>query len=664
MTPSVAATLFSPFTVGKHRLKNRLVALPVYTGYAHPGGRVSRLLLEHYVGMARSGAAMVVVANTAVSQNGILSNYTLRIDDDAYIPGLAKLAKAIKSRGALACLQLNHGGRFAKTARPLLPSSMNKSNLTFNVISLKNFMNFFPFERRTGLTRRFLTMAGSWSRTMSETERKATIEDFGSAAHRAWRAGFDMIELHGAGGYLISQFLSSFSNKHGREHGEAFLFELLNEVKRQLPRDFPVGYRLIIREWVPDGIDLDDALNLARKLETKDVAYLSASVGTYNSMFSAAALKFMDAPGYLQADMEALTRATQLPTIISGRITSPALAHKIISQGSARLIGLGRVLRADPRWIVKAADPGAKIKTCINCNWCLKRVVLDQGFNCTRWSKKTREKIDLEYKLLSRNYRSLLIAAEYDDLNRLQWAFPYLLPQPRALTTAPVPTLLVFRPRLNDTEQAAWDKATMKLVDTSGHLFQQQGIAGARLHVLEQNPKGPLDMEIHQQAILGNNGLIVIPRVAGQLWRDKVAFRERQKIVALMGHHRRMAKMLVPIDMSISSLLVLMFFQQAFGNQKDLSADFCHVMTEHNEGIEKRWVKAKRLVGFKKDTPLHIRPPQGNVVQTLVAQYQNGGYDTIIMGRRGISRIKYMLLGSVSAGILRRLPNETIILVD
>jgi len=164
------STLFSPINIGVHRLENRLVALPVYTGYAHPDGRVSSLLIEHYTRLAGSGVAMVVVANAAIASDGVISEYNLRVDRDEFIPGLNRLARSIKQSGALACLQLNHGGRFAKTGQPLLPSPIDGSSLSFNITSLKNFMEFFPLEQRFGLTHYFLNLAGKWRRAMSAVD--------------------------------------------------------------------------------------------------------------------------------------------------------------------------------------------------------------------------------------------------------------------------------------------------------------------------------------------------------------------------------------------------------------------------------------------------------------------------------------------------------------
>ena len=133
-TPEVEfPAILSPARIGPHLLKNRLVALPVFTGFAHPEGQVSSLLIEHYTRLSNSGVAMVIVANAAVASDGVVSKYNLRVDRDEFIPGLAKLAKAIKQSGALACLQLNRAGRFAKTNQPLLPSPLDSSNLSFNL---------------------------------------------------------------------------------------------------------------------------------------------------------------------------------------------------------------------------------------------------------------------------------------------------------------------------------------------------------------------------------------------------------------------------------------------------------------------------------------------------------------------------------------------------
>ena len=306
-------TCLSPFALGPCRLKNRIVALPVYTGYAHPGGQVSSLLIDHYGRLAESGVSMVVVANAAVAIDGVVSDNTLRIDDDAFIPGLRRLARAIKKGGSFACVQLNHAGRFAKTQQPLLPSSVDKTNIAFNLASMKDFMNAFPLEKRFGLTRYVLRQLNTWRRAMTREDIERIIISFGDAAARAVESEFDMIELHGAGGYLVNQFLSPFTNKIQSAFGgdrsgrTAFALAVIREIKTRTPLDFPVGFRLMVHEWVPEGIDLAEALAIAKLLQRERVSYLSASVASYNSIFSKFAISQMARPGYLRKDMAVIS---------------------------------------------------------------------------------------------------------------------------------------------------------------------------------------------------------------------------------------------------------------------------------------------------------------------------------------------------------------------
>jgi 2,4-dienoyl-CoA reductase (NADPH2) len=178
-------TIHTPLQMGPYRLKNRLVALPVFTGYANPDGCVSPLLLTHYTRLAASGVSMVVVANVAVSSDGVTSEFNLRIDADRYVSGLSDLAAAIRDQGALACIQLNHAGRFAKTEQPLLASPADASHLVHHMSALKGFMHAFPFEKRFGLTHFFLKQIAAWHRSMTEAQIDAVITQFGRAAMRA-----------------------------------------------------------------------------------------------------------------------------------------------------------------------------------------------------------------------------------------------------------------------------------------------------------------------------------------------------------------------------------------------------------------------------------------------------------------------------------------------
>jgi len=662
------SALFSPAEIGGLPLKNRLVALPIFTGYAHPNGWVSTLMIEHYSRLAGSGVAMVVVANAAVAEDGILSGHNLRVDRDDCVPGLSRLAAAIRSNGALACLQLNHGGRYAKTVRPLLPQAMEPSHLAFNMAALRDFMNVFPFGQRFGLTQRVLKMAGGWNRAMSLEDRQRTIEAFGLAAMRAQAAGFDLIELHGAGGYLLCQFLSSFTHRTSAgavldfNERAAFPLAVIREIERRLPQGYPIGYRLITREWVPEGVDLEEALRLARLLERERIAYLSVSAATYHSMLTGEVRKSMARPAYLEAEVGELTRQTQIPTIVAGRIDSPELADRLIREGTARLIGLGRGLQVDPDWVNRAAGRVVrKIRTCNNCLSCIKSVVLEEGFICRRWIGHIQEKTALQVKLLSRNHRGLTVIANQADMKTVLEVLPLSLPERKNIKSVLSPTFLILKEANRDPDFESrlenFHLATQSVLTRCG--FPDAMLCWIVKEVTETN-----DREVLKQGEKGNHGLIIIPRNTQEPWRNQIVYQARRKIVVSLGRKSAWKKILVPVDMSMSTLLSLDFVRTNFLEKKGIELHFVHVLMGPAQPMQHRWEKVKRLVDIDPDLPLRWIATEGDVAEDLLQLIAAEEFDAIIMGRRGISRIKRWLLGSVSARMLTALNDETLFLID
>lgn len=660
--------IFSPLRVGPITLKNRLVALPVYTGYAHPGGRVSALLMDHYTRLADSGVAMVVVANAAVAPDGIGSTYNLRVDHDAFLPGLTELAGAIRKRGAVACLQLNHTGRFAKTEQPLLPSPADSENLAFNITALKDFMNFFPFEKRFGLTHYFLRLFSTWRRAMTLEDSQKVVRQFGDAAFRAFQAGFDMIELHGANGYLLCQFLSAFTNKETSmtggefENRTAIPLSVIREVKKRLPADFPVGFRLILEEWVPGGIDLQEALTLAGKLQDEGIAYLSAAAGTYSSIFSSQALKKMSRPAYLRNEVSRLTSEVTIPTIISGRIIKPSLARTLIDEGVADLIGLGRPLLVDFDWVKKVKEGREKeITHCINCNNCLKRVILDQGFNCVQWPRPLQESIDLDQKLLSRMYKDIWVASGIDDLELFKSALPLFVPEKRRVTL-PIPLTLLFLEGTGESPLSPTEKKDF-LMWSKGTL-QQLGYVDPHIDVMDSVVKDTAEKAVNDAIERGHHGVIFLGKNRNQAWRERLLYKVRGKVMALIGSSPHQSNILVPVDLSTSTLLALKFIGYTYAGKGGLNLDFVHVLTGSPAPVKKRWEELKGIAGWDDDLRLHMVPERGDIADSLLEFVKEGDYGTIIMGKRGLSGIKRRLLGSVSASLLHGLSNQTLFLVD
>jgi 2,4-dienoyl-CoA reductase (NADPH2) len=661
------ATLHTPMQMGSCRLKNRIVALPVFTGYADPDGRVSPLLLSHYTRLAASGASMVVVANVAVSPDGVTSKYNLRIDADEFVPGLAELAAAIRDQGALACIQLNHAGRFAKTDHPLLASPADASHPVHHVSALRGFMHAFPFEKRFGLTRYFLKQIAAWRRAMTEAEIDTVITQFGRAAVRAHRAGFDMIELHGANGYLLCEFLSPATNKRQSGFGgtletrAALPLAVVQQLKRRLPPRMPLGFRLLLDEWVPGGIELTETIAIARLLEQAGISYLSAAAGTFNSMFKPPVMTRMAGPAYLREEMKQLTARVTIPTIISGRITTPALANELLEQKTAPLIGLGRALRVDMDWVKKARHPTAPIRPCMNCNGCLKRVILEQGFVCRYWPKTKQLKTHLRHMLLTRNYRCLWVIADGKDQDRFKASIPHLMTSDGQIEPGQAITLLFLEPAAA-SGCSTTDRGTF-LTWVRGQIAAGDDPATS-VSVVEKRVQHSPDISIDAELEKRNQGMVLIGRNRRQAWRERLCYRLRHKVVGLIGPNPHLRNIAVFLDFSDASLLTLAFVRHTFMNRQGVSVRFIHVLRGDEKTTARRWSRLKRVADLDPGEPLLKIPSAGPVSADILDHLAAGHYGTVIMGKRGLSGIKGLLLGSVSRGVVRGIGDRSVFLVD
>jgi 2,4-dienoyl-CoA reductase (NADPH2) len=354
------AKLFESFQIDGLKLKNRLIMVPLYLGYAGEDGSVSSLLLEHYRLMAQSGMALVVVENATIDyQRGNGSHRTIRADTDDTIEGLQRLAETIKKEGALACLQINHAGRFAAVANPVAPSAVE----TF----------------------------GRMPKALTREEIKEIQDQFLDAALRVQKASFDMVELHGGTGYLLSQFLSPRTNKRQDEYGgslenrQKFALEVVSKVKNAVG-PFPVGYRFLADEWLPDGLKPEESALFARSLASLGVAYLSVMGGTYESFFLPDILEKSAKPGYMVDLAAAIKKEVDVPVIAAGLINNGELAERIVTEGKADLIGLARVLWTDPEWPQKVIQGREDdILQCDSCNACTKLVMKGKPAFCPRW---------------------------------------------------------------------------------------------------------------------------------------------------------------------------------------------------------------------------------------------------------------------------------------
>jgi 2,4-dienoyl-CoA reductase-like NADH-dependent reductase (Old Yellow Enzyme family) len=362
------SVLFTPFKLGSLTLSNRITMAPTYLGYGNNDGTVSDLVLDHYRTMARSGAALIVVENTGIHPSGLGSTFMLRADEDRYLEGLTKLARVIHAEGALAFIQFNHAGRLAYTTERMAPSPVPVGDNT-------------PGE-------------------MSVEDIRDTIQCFVRAAIRGQSAGFDGVELHGGTGYLLSQFVSPRTNRRADVYGgnpekrRRFPLEVAEAVMAAVGSNFPVGYRFLASECLPEGLIVDEAIPLAEDLAKMGTAYLSVMIGTHESFPIEPYSSLEKTEGYVAPYAEIIKKSVPgVPVITAGRIQGPVTAENILKTAKADLIGLSRVLFADPlrpkktQGIIK--DPIIPCNP--SCSLCMRRVMARKPAMCSQWDKSTRD---------------------------------------------------------------------------------------------------------------------------------------------------------------------------------------------------------------------------------------------------------------------------------
>ena len=345
--------LFSPFRLGTHSLRNRMVMPGITTNFAEADGSVGDRLCDFLQARARGGFGLIIVENIGVHASGRVMPRMVMGHEDRYLPGLARLAGAIKSQGACAVAQISHAGRQTKSKITGLPL-------------------VFPSPIPCPINREMpevLTVGGI----------QAMEDAFVRAAVRLDRAGFDGIEIHAAHGYLMAAFLSRYSNKRDDIYGGSldnrmrFLRNVIDGIKTTVSRDFLILVRISGEEFVPEGIDVAEAIEIGRRLEPLGIAALSVSVGVYES-FNKLSMVSGEPEGQWLYIAEAVRRGIGLPVIGVGRIKRGEVAEAALARGQIDLAAFGRAAVADPDLPRKLRSPSREpIIWCIGCNICLGR---------------------------------------------------------------------------------------------------------------------------------------------------------------------------------------------------------------------------------------------------------------------------------------------------
>ncbi|MET3696234.1 NADPH2 dehydrogenase [Bacillus oleivorans] len=317
--------LFSPYTVKGVTLKNRIVMSPMCMYSSHEeDGMVQNWHYTHYTSRAVGQVGLIMVEATAVTPQGRISPQDLGIWSDDHVEGLAKLVSLMKEHGAKTSIQLAHAGRKATVDGDIYSASA----LPFN----ENFKT--PKE-------------------LSKDEIAEVVGAFKEGAQRAIRAGFDILEIHGAHGYLINQFLSPLSNMRTDEYGGTAenRYRLLREVIDVIRSiwDGPLFVRVSAKDYHNEGLDVEDYVTFCRWMKEQDVDLIDVSSGAI------VPAKIKAFPGYQVKLAETIKHGAEIDTGAVGLITKAAQAEEILQNDRADLIFLARELLRDPYWPRTAA---------------------------------------------------------------------------------------------------------------------------------------------------------------------------------------------------------------------------------------------------------------------------------------------------------------------
>lgn len=290
-------------------------------------------MLDYYDEKSKGGyLSLIIIEHSFISEDGRASRNQLSIADDGVVDGLKKLSETIHKNGSKAVMQINHAGSLARkeiNTAPVGPSP---------VVNPRGLTDIVPKELTAG-------------------DIKKTAGDFKKAAARVKMAGFDGVEIHSAHGYLLDQFISPMTNKRNDEYGGdihgriKFHLEVIRAVREAVGNEYPVLLRLGATDDTPAGLTPEDAVAAARSFEEAGVDMIDISGGMCGYMPENSSEQ-----GYFSVLSQAIKKAVKIPVILTGGITEPSGAEKLLEEGKADFIGVGRAVLKDSRWAERAVE--------------------------------------------------------------------------------------------------------------------------------------------------------------------------------------------------------------------------------------------------------------------------------------------------------------------
>ena len=339
--------LFSSFKIKSKSFRNRIVLSPMCQ-YKAKDGVISDWHFQHYSRFAFSGLGAAFVEATGVSPEGRIGHGCTGIWSDSHVEGLSKVAKIFNEYNCLSGIQLAHAGRKASYLRPWDGASPITENDKVE-----------PAWQTIGPSAIPINNSSPVPKEMTVEDINKVREDFKKAAQRADKAGFDIIEIHGAHGYLLHSFFSPLSNQRNDQYGGnfenriRFAMEIIADIKSVWPDNKPLFYRLSSIDAPGQGANLEDNIKLAKSLKSVGVDVIDCSSGGITG--SPVLTKSKIIPGFQVPYSEKIKKDAEISSMAVGAIISADQANEIISNKRADLVAMGRELLADTQWVYKAA---------------------------------------------------------------------------------------------------------------------------------------------------------------------------------------------------------------------------------------------------------------------------------------------------------------------
>lgn len=358
-------TLFDEVKLGKIVIKNRFVRSATWEGMCDEDGVPTEKLLSLYEELVKGGVGLVITGYAYVRKEGKGNPYQLGLYDDSLLPSLKDLVNTVHSLGGKIVTQIVHAGGQGKK------SVSGMKTIAPSAVSFPSYDDI-PEE-------------------MTKRDIEDVIEAFGEAAVLAMESGFDGVQLHGAHGFLISQFLSPLTNKREDEYGGSlenrsrFLMEVYRAVRAGVGEDYPVLIKMNADDFIPGGFSFGDLLKVAKMLEDEGIDGLEVSGGT-----AASGEKTPARIGVVNPEQEAYHREyssilksqVSFPIILVGGLRSPELLEEVLSSGDADLFSMSRPFIREPGLINRWASGDLKKAKCISCNGCFLPGMQEGGIYC------------------------------------------------------------------------------------------------------------------------------------------------------------------------------------------------------------------------------------------------------------------------------------------